>query len=764
METSECNTQYENGTNPKLLLPVKIENIESPATVETSESSTQYEKVQRNSSTQTATHLSANSSQKRKLKNDILECRKRLKTTAASETGINMFHKLCDKFLTKNLSKVVKEQAKLKFHSSGNRYTTDYKVFCLNLFYTSPQAYNLLSECLLNMPSKTTLKRMYMPINTKVNYHIMEALKTKANSMTDMERNCSLVINSMSLKANLYYNIKEDKIYGFHEIDGIQSPEPATYALVAMIHGIFINYKQPVGFALLSKCKNSEDLSKWIDKLIKKLLEIGFKVRVLVSDMGSDFTSNAKERQVSIETPYFFVDSNKIFYIFNATHLIKLVRNNLINYNFQFDNNEAKWDHIIQFYEKDKTQQVRSAPKLTESHIKPNKFEKIKVKLAVQVLSATVAAGLSTCRDVGAIDSTAEGTIKLIRIMNNVFDFLNSSIRFGSTEYQHAFSGTVLQISFLKEMMNFFASLKLISPKTGKDATPRVKFLEGFQITLKSILLLFEDLKSEGYSYIMTRRLNQDCLENLFGRVRTRNGNSTEPTSWQLVSAFRKIFFITIIKHSKQGNCSDDLSDILLEGNNLYPSLASDEQQSTSSEQLTKVPEVSQQGEINSNTPIAPADYNAFDFPEKNALVYTCGYLLKKCFDQHKDCSVFKSYLSEASTLNTQDTTFIRYKDCCKDGGSTLLIVPQDNFVKFVEAMENKFASYFKNKYINCKVLKNIFEEVQDISFSMPCTCFPIIYLKKLYLRMRLYYTLKYNNRAFKQCRNRRKYFSVSNL
>lgn len=55
--------------------------------------------------------------------------------------------------------------------------------------------------------------------------------------MTDMERNCSLVIDSMSLKAYLYYNIKEDKIYGFHEIDGIQSPEPAKYALVAMIHG-----------------------------------------------------------------------------------------------------------------------------------------------------------------------------------------------------------------------------------------------------------------------------------------------------------------------------------------------------------------------------------------------------------------------------------------------------------------------------------------------------------------------------------------------
>lgn len=253
----------------------------------------------------------------------------------------------------------------------------------------------------------------------------------------------------------------------------------------------------------------------------------------------------------------------------------------------------------------------------------------------------------------------------------------------------------------------------------------------------------------------MTRRLNQDCLENFFGRVRTRNGNSTEPTSWQLVSSFRKIFFITIIIHPMQGNCSDDLWDILLEGNNLYASLTTDEQQSTSSEQLANIPEVSQQKNTNVNPPISSADYNAFDLPEKNALVYTCGYLLKKCFDQHKDCCLFESYLRSAnSALNfSQDTTFIRYKDYCKDGGSTFLIIPQDNFVQFVEAMEDKFGAFFKNKYTNCKVLNNLLKEVQNISFSIPCLCFPIIYLKKLYLRMRLYYTLRYNNRAFKQCR-----------
>ncbi|CAH2095986.1 unnamed protein product [Euphydryas editha] len=40
------------------------------------------------------------------------------------------------------------------------------------------------------------------------------------------------MIDAMSLKANLFFNIKEDKIVGFHEIEGLQSPETAKNAII----------------------------------------------------------------------------------------------------------------------------------------------------------------------------------------------------------------------------------------------------------------------------------------------------------------------------------------------------------------------------------------------------------------------------------------------------------------------------------------------------------------------------------------------------
>lgn len=403
---------------PQLLLPLPINNFankETQTVIETAHVNVQYDyNFQMNAQVQTPLYLSNDTPRKRKLLSEVHRCQKMPKVTNNKQSEANTFLKLCDKFLTPNLAHVVKQQTKIKTHQGkGNRYNLQYKIFCLNLYYVSPQAYNLLKNTLC-LPSKQTLTKMFIPVTTKIDSHLMNVLKTKAQYMSEMDRNCTLVVDAMSLKANLFYNIKEDRIYGFHEVDGVQSPEPAKYALVAMIHGLFENYKQPVGFAFLAELENYSSVTDWIDKLILELFSIGFHVRCLVSDMGLDFLNSAKRRSVSAESPYFFIGDRKIYYIFDPPDLIKLVRNNLIKYDFHFQNNVAKWHHILQFYEMDKLKRLKLAPKLTDSHIKPTNFERMKVKYAVQVLSATVAAGLSAYRDFGVIEDSAEGTIKLI--------------------------------------------------------------------------------------------------------------------------------------------------------------------------------------------------------------------------------------------------------------------------------------------------------------------------------------------------------------
>lgn len=81
-------------------------------------------------------------------------------------------------------------------------------------------------------------------------------------------------------------------------------------------------------------------------------------------------------------------------YIFDVPYLIKCVRNTLMTNNITVNGEEVKWEHIETLYEIESSKDLRMAPKLSEAHIYPINFQKMKEKYAAQVFSSTVASGL----------------------------------------------------------------------------------------------------------------------------------------------------------------------------------------------------------------------------------------------------------------------------------------------------------------------------------------------------------------------------------
>lgn len=158
---------------------------------------------------------------------------------------------------------------------------------------------------------------------------------------------------------------------------------------------------------MLSECRNYDEIAKWVDKLLENLFEIGLNIRLFVSDMGSDLFNAAKTVSVTVERPYFHINEKDIYYTFDTPHLIKLVRNNLISYDFHFQDRVAKYEHIVKFYENDKQKSFKLAHKLTNSHIHPTNFEKMKVRYAAPLLSNSVSAGLSTYVDLNILHTTS---------------------------------------------------------------------------------------------------------------------------------------------------------------------------------------------------------------------------------------------------------------------------------------------------------------------------------------------------------------------
>lgn len=76
-------------------------------------------------------------------------------------------------------------------------------------------------------------------------------------------------------------------------------------------------------------------------------------------------------------------------------------------------------------------------------------------------------------------------------------------------------------------------------------------------------MLLFEELKSCGFEYLLTRRLNQGSLENFFGKIRQQGGNAINPTPIQFSRAFKKLVGLNFFKYSENTNCEEDNLDSL---------------------------------------------------------------------------------------------------------------------------------------------------------------------------------------------------------
>jgi len=153
--------------------------------------------------------------------------------------------------------------------------------------------------------------------------------------------------------------------------------------------------------------------------------------------------------------------------------------------------------------------------------------------------------------------------------MDKLFDILNSKPKTGSKDFNRPFKNTTAQRQHLIYMLDVFKCMCVLETSivncelVNNDVTHQIKFLNGWQITINSLLQLWDDIdKSPEYS-LCTNRVNSDTIENLFGNFRNQNGNNVNLTPIQFLWTFKKIFSLNFFQHSDGANCLDDLDQIL---------------------------------------------------------------------------------------------------------------------------------------------------------------------------------------------------------
>lgn len=659
---------------------------------------------------------------KRKKDEQSVESRKKSKLAADDcddDITEELFLKGCTMFLPPQLKAIVQAQLHLKSHCENNVYTSEFMIFCLNMYCTSPLAYRFLSKT-VSLPLKSTLSDAWqmLPMETKITQQMWNILAATAKNMSTSEKECVLCMDKMTLKGNLAYDAKEDKIMGLCEIDGQQQPVVATYAFTLVLRGILSDWKQPIGFSFTSSSMHMEDsLKEFIINTVKHLFNLGFNIRAFLSDMSSEYLGFSEILGVNKENPVFKINGHNIYYIFNLPNLMNYVRNSLMEFDFEFYGKTVCWVDIVNMYEHDKKTDLRSVPGLTDSHIYPNRMQKKKVNYAMQIFSDFVVRSLIHYESLG-VKLEGNGSIPFFKLMKDLLDIYNPLM--------HDFNPAKL----LDEAQNVFNNLKVKNRSNGRDVSNNVKFINAFNVTINSLRQLFIDMMPDGYDDKVSKRLNIDFSEQIFSLKRLTSGGGRLPTTLQFAQAFRRTFLCHILNLSDATNKSEDFEKILT----MYTGFAENRSQVT----MQNFGQTSN----HQNGYLPTLEY---EFPKENVFHYICSNLWKRCVENNR----FLFHPNE-EIKKKADSSVEGHED-----GEKNLQAPPDDFTNFIQSTEIELTSIFST-FIGNNIGFKLVQHLSRIEFTTcPYPNSPIDFLLKHFIKMRIDVIIACNNSHLKNIHSR---------
>jgi len=489
---------------------------------------------------------------------------------------------------------ILGQMRKCNLNKRARRYSGYDKNFALALHYCSPKCYLFLRKMFV-LPTVRSLQRWLQNINVEPGFinPVLEMLKVKSANLPQAQKLCTLAFDEMSLKQLLTYNSQSDLFEGFvTELDNqnsaasstsyeqnftnlcaedaffqlenemCKSPALANQAMVVLMRGIHSNFKQVIGYFLSVNAMSGELLKNIVLQSIGNVQDSGFIPKVIVTDQGSNNVLMRTLLGVTESKPYVEVNGEIIFFFYDAPHLLKSVRNNFKQHDVEFKQHICKWQDIVDFYNIDSKLTHRLAPKLSRKHIVLPPFSPMRVCLAAQTMSASVSKGILTCiaLNVDGLESSGAYTADFIEFIDALFDVFNSSSVSDAKCLRRALSANSGHLKFLTEAKTALESMTFSSSRKRKPPC-----IYGWISNIIALQMLWSHLTdSYGCKFLLTRRLTQDCLENLFSVVRFKGGNNTTPDCSKFRHTLKSVLTNQLLRPSDFGNCDFDCSEFLL--------------------------------------------------------------------------------------------------------------------------------------------------------------------------------------------------------
>ena len=186
---------------------------------------------------------------------------------------------------------------------------------------------------------------------------------------------------------------------------------------------------------------------------------------------------------------------------------------------------------------------------------------KMKVSLAAQTLSSSVATAIDYLRDEMRLpDFTgSEATTEFIRIIDRIFDMLNSRNPFAKGSKSPVWLQTLP--NWLDDCKSTAAYLWTLRDREGKLVREncRKTAIWGFVFSIHSLMDIATVLltrEQDPLKYVLTYKFSQDHIELLFSKIRSRGGHNNNPSVLQVKYALQSILVRNSIEPAKTGNCT----------------------------------------------------------------------------------------------------------------------------------------------------------------------------------------------------------------
>lgn len=488
----------------------------------------------------------------------------------------------------------------------------------------------------------------------------------------------------------------------------------ADKVLAFMARGLHSNWKQPIGYFFVGKGFKSGKLRELVDKSIEFMEKCNAIVLGLVCDQGATNCGVFKSYNISVEKPYFDygTDGRKIYCMHDMPHLIKSLRNNFLNYRATFETSgileHASWNDFLRFVMIDSQKSIRMAPKISERHIHfKDSFQKMRVNLAAQVFSHTVASGMSAIAESPGTSGSDNmdlvgmaSTARFFKKIDGIFDCSNSSRKKTTKALRKPLKKNSPHEKFLEEALSWMKNVKFID---NDKEVKTIRCVNGLCMWLSGVLQMVKYLR-QNYSLdvIQLSHISQDPLENWFSAIRGNlGGYNRNPDVTQFSSVARILFVKALIRPSPGANCEPD------EVPNSNPFLASLNDFCQKKKALPKRLHPLSLLSQGSSPNLEKIDLSFVEDVKSQSMEYYAGFIVKKVIAKHncEDCR-------EAMVSNERsDSSFLEKK---RYDESSSMVTPSENAVKFVTMVIEQV----EQNLPKVKFSDDIIQSLKDLSWD----------------------------------------------